>query len=50
MKSLIKRYSYLAVLVFIISLVSGCSLFHRKKKCADCPKWNKIETPQTFQI
>lgn len=42
MKILIKKY-----LLFIIAIVllSGCSLFRKKKRCADCPDWSKIEIP-----
>ncbi len=48
MKISIKKIFSL-LFIFGILLHSGCSLFHKKNKCNDCPKWNKIETTKTSQ-
>ncbi len=49
MKSTLKKCSYIVILASVASLLSGCSLFHRKKKCADCPKWSKIEVTHSLE-
>ena len=37
--------SSLAVIAVLV-ILSGCA-GHKKRKCADCPKWSKAETSQS---
>jgi hypothetical protein len=34
-------------IVGLMTLFSGCFMFHKKNRCGDCPKW-KIELTELF--
>ncbi len=43
------RHSLFIVFIFATMVLSGCHKLG-KKRCNDCPKWNKIEIPKkSFQ-
>jgi hypothetical protein len=33
-------------IAMLITMFSGCYMFHKKNRCGDCPKW-KIELSET---
>ena len=47
-----KKHIILIFLLFFSVFFSGCFIFRHKKKCPDCPTWNKVnsENPSSVLI
>ena len=39
MKNLISHSIRLIAAAILVTLFSGCFMFHKKNRCGDCPKW-----------
>lgn len=47
MKNILQNTIRFFAIAILVTLFSGCFMFHKKNKCGDCPKW-KVEFTGVF--